>query len=253
MPKLSPVIKGRTVFLLSHGASIAQLEQTIHEYKDKDICWMGMGLFTNMEKYILSKIDKQLDIVFDCASVPEGFRYNYETNVRMPRLAEFCDRKVDNCWVTTHGIIRDCVTQYAPEMLRFNHKILQIDDFFPRHQIGMWMDVPNSTTLAIATALLGRCSKLFIFGMDGYTGDVATGVSTYYHPEEHQIERMAALGSIEDPGINRDTDAFAKRFPAILRNYQRLFGNFAPVYNVSPKTLYTVPQKIQYEQVKGLL
>ena len=79
MAKLSPIINRRPVFLLSHGASIYELERTILEYKDKDICWVSIGLFTNMEKYILSKIGKRLDVVFDCASVPEGFRKNYES------------------------------------------------------------------------------------------------------------------------------------------------------------------------------
>ena len=253
MAKLSPIVNKRPVFLLSHGASIQGLEDRIQEYKNKDICWIGMGLFNNMEKYMLSKIGKELDVVFDCASVPDGFRHNYETNVRMPRLAEFLGRDRNNLWVTTHGMIRDCVDIYAPYMHKYDHKILLIDSIFPRHQIGMWMDVPNSTTLAIAACMAGWASKIFIFGMDGYTGDVATGVSTYYHPEEHKIERLAALGSEQDPGIARDTDMFAKKFPALMRNYRRLLGNMAPIYNVSPITKYTVPDKISYEQVRGLL
>ena len=253
MAKLSPIINRRPVFLLSHGASIYELERTILEYKDKDICWVSIGLFTNMEKYILSKIGKRLDVVFDCASVPEGFRKNYESNVRLPRIAEFLDRPDNNLWITTHGMIRDCVDIYAPQMSRLHPKILLVDSIFPKHQIGLWMDVPNSLTLCIASLLAGWASKIFIFGMDGYRGDVVTGVNTYFHPEEHKIERIAALGSDQDPGINRDTDMFEKKFPAILRNYRRLLVNPAPIYNVSPITVYTEPQKISYQQVKGLL
>ena len=252
MAKLSPIVNKRPVFLLSHGASIKGLEDRIQEYKDKDICWVGMGLFTNMEKYILSKIGKKLDVVFDCASVPDGFRRNYETNVRMPRLKEFLERPEDNRWICTHGTQRDCIDIYAPEMRRFDNKIFLVDSLFPKHQIGLWMSVPNSTTLAIASMIAGGASKIFIFGMDGHTKS-DDNVNTYYHPEEHEKERLAALGSTKDNGIPRDTDNFRKQFPVLLRNYYRLFGRNTPIYNVSPITVYDCPPKIKYEEIRNYL
>lgn len=255
MSKLLDIIRGRTVFIMSHGGSITELQSRIQEFKDMDICWVSLGLFTNMENHILSRIGKKLDIVMDLASVPESFRPNYEANVRFPRLYDYLARPDNNLWLTSFGMIRDCVNVYAPQMKEFKHKTQLVDDLFPKDEIPKWMDVPNSNTLLIASMLAGGASKIFIFGMDGYTGSSNTGVgvSTYFCPDEHKIERLAALGSTDDPGINRDTDSFAKRFPGILDNYRKLFGNQAPIYNVSPITLYTVPTKIGYNELQKLL
>ena len=253
MGKLSNIIRNRPAFLLLHGGSLVELEQHVHNFADADVCWVGTGLFTNHEKFITSKIGKNLDIVVDMASVPDGFRANYELNVRLPRLYDYLARPDANAWVTSHGIIRDCVNPWMPKLHQHDNKIMVIDDLFPKVQIGKWMDVPNSTTLAIAALLAGGASRIFIFGMDGYKGDVATGVKSYFHPETHEIERTVALGSNQDPGINRDTNNFEARFPVIRNRYYSLFGNNAPIYNVSPNSVYTILPKIGTHQVRGHL
>jgi hypothetical protein len=128
-------------------------------------------------------------------------------------------------------------------------KIMQVDSLFPAAEIGMWMDVPNSTTLAIAAALAGGARRILIFGLDGYRGTLKSGVKSYYKPEYHQRERLLALGTIEDPGINRDTDGFEARIPDILMKYRALFVSQTPIYNVSPQSIYTVLPKISYSDV----
>lgn len=250
MGKVSSVIRGRPVCIMVHGASLNELESRIEEYRDQDICWVGLGLFTTLEQFILSKIQKELDIVFDCASVAGGLRHHYETAVRMPRLERYLQRPANNLWITTHGVVRDCIDQYVPQMRQYMDKVFLVDHCFPPHQIGHWMDVPNSLTLLIAAMLAGGAPKIFIFGLDGYRGELHKGLEYYYKPEFHKQERIDALGSVEDPGINRDTDNFETKFPIILRNYRRLFGSAAPIYNVSPKSVYSVLPKINYEQVK---
>ena len=254
MGKLSQIINNRTVFILSHGASIISLENTIQEYKDIDVCWVSLGLFTNMEKYILSKINRRLDIVFDCASCPDGCIKNYEMNYRFPRLKEFLNRPDNNLWITTTGLKRDSIVPYGPEMLQYGAKTFLVDSIFPANQIGLWMDVPNSLTLLIAAMIAGQAKKIFIFGMDGYANNFETKlIDTYYRPEEQLQDRLAAYGLDKETGISRDTYNFRKRFPILLKNYQRLFRNNCQIYNVSPGSLYQCPEKIKYEQVKGLL
>lgn len=244
MINLKNIINNRPVFILLHGGSVQNLEDRIEEFKDANICWCGLGHFQIFEKYMLSKIDKRLDLVFDMATVPR--REAYEP-VRHERLNEFLGRSDNNLWLTSHGMIRDEWDKVKPE------KCLLVDSLFPQDQIPYYMDVPNSATLCIASMLAGGASKIFIFGLDGYKGSLQEGYKSYYKPEEAKKERLLALGSIEDPGINRDTDNFSIRFPTCLRRYRELFGNYCDIYNCSPNSIYTCIEKIDYSKIKNIL
>lgn len=253
MNKITPIIANRPVGIMVHGGSISQLETVIKEYEFDDICWASLGLFTVMEEHILSKINRKLDILFDCATVSDARKPYYESRVRFPRVEEFLSRNQDNLWITTNGLIRDSLNVYRPDLHRYGHKIARVDDLFPKREIGFWMDVPNSVTLLIGSMIAGGASKIFIFGLDGYKGEVNVGLSSCYRPEEIAKERLAALGSDQDPGINRDTSAFEKRFDGILRNYRRLFNNQCPIYNVSPNSVYENIRKIDYSSIRNFL
>jgi hypothetical protein len=252
--RISSVVKNRPVFLFNHGSSISELEYHIQEVKDKDICYVSTGLFPIMEQNILSKIGKPLDIVFDCATVPHARVVHYE-RIRLGRIHEFLNRPQDNLWITTHGLIRDSVKPLMPDLLTdwYKDKIALVDGIFPQDEIPRWMDVPNSTCLAIASMIAGGASKIITFGLDGYSGDPSIGVNSYYKPEEHRKERKAALGTEEDPGINRDTGGFFGRFPQLLVEYRELFRNHCEIYNCSPKSIYDVPQKITYNELSSLI
>ncbi len=248
---LQDIIGQRPVGLLLHGGSVQKLEESIEKYKDCDVCWMGIGLFTLFETYILSKIGKGLDIVFDCATVPHARTPHYEVITRFPRLVPYLWRETNNLWITTHGLIRDSVIPYRPEIVEMlGNKIMLVDSIFPPDEINRWMDVPNSACLAIASALAGGASKVIVFGLDGYDGRLDDGLKFYFKPEEHRKERLSALGRLEDAGINRDTRGFEERFPRILNMYRDLFGNNAPVLNCSKQSVYTVLPKIDYSELK---
>ena len=244
---IKKIINKRTCFILLPGSSINELETSVEDFKDLNICWTSLGAFPVFEEHILSKINKQFDIILDCATVPTARIPHYELYARVPRLLPFLRRPVENAWITTHGLIRDSVTPYYDYFLKeFDKKIVQVDSIFPQDNMAKWMDVPNSVTFLIATLLAGEASNIITFGLDGYRGNIATGVQSYYRPIHAIEERMHAHATIEDPGINRDTDYFADRFPGILAEYRKLFGNPAPIYNCSPGTVYSVPTKIDY-------
>lgn len=248
---LKNIINNRTVCLMAHGASIKQLETHIYDLKDKDICWVSLGVFDMMEEYILSRINKHLSIIFDCATVPHARTEHYEKMSRIPRLEPFLKRNEDNLWITSHGLIRDSVKLYYNYFLdEFNDKILQVDDLFPPHEISKWMDVPNSITLFIGALLAGNAKQIIIFGLDGYLGEIYKGIDSYYKPDLIRIERQIALGSDQDPGINRDTKGFEERFLNIFKSQQNLFNNFCPIFNCSPSSLYEMIPKINYSQLK---
>jgi hypothetical protein len=256
---LKNIINKRTVAIFAHGRSIENLENSIETLvRDNstimnDVCFMGLGLFTIFEKYITRVINRNLDIVFDCATVPHARLDHYEI-LRLPRLYEFLNRPENNLWITTHGLIRDSVNAYMPELvINFENKILKVDDLFPTDEIPKWMDVPNSICLAISAAIAGEAKKIITFGLDGYVGDLSQGLDSYYKKEEHMKERMSALGKVEDHGINRDSYGFQNRFPILLNSYRELFNNNCPIYNCSPNSMYDTPKKIDYEQLSKIL
>ncbi len=250
--QLQNVIKGRVCGLIAQGKSLNELEERFAEFKDLDICWVGLGQFDTVEKYIFEPHGKSLDMVFDCSSQPDGFRKKYELTQRIPRLEAFLSKSMYKLWITTHGIYRDTIKNFHLDEFwaRFGGKTIQVDQLFPRDEVPLYVDVPNSLTLACAPLIAGGAKSIILFGCDGYTGSVNTGegILSYYKPEEVKKERLAALGSIEDPGINRDTGEFQKKFKPCYYRYSSLFNSFPDVYNCSPITLYTHIRKIDYDQ-----
>ena len=165
MHKLKVLINDRPVAILAHGKSIKELENYIEKFQKYDICWTSLGVFNMMEDFILSKINKKLDIVYDSATVSGGLLEYYETKVRLPRIREFVTRNVNNVWITTEGVIKDSVYKYDPALYLHNKdKITIVDRLFFARRPADYMDVPNSLTLLIASMLAGNCSKIILFG-----------------------------------------------------------------------------------------
>jgi len=255
MHRLKRIINNRVAIILAHGKSIKGLETKIQDLKKYDICYCSLGVFPVMEKYILNKINKSLDIVFDCASIPKSKLENYENNVRLPRLAEFLERDKDNLWITTQGIIRDSIVgiNRGDFTDRFHEKIFILDSLFPRKEIGYWMSVPNSTTLLIASLMSGGARRIILCGYDGYLGEYTTGANSYYHSEYIKEERRILLNSLLDYGINRDTEAFEQKFPNLYKVYCDYFKCNTPIYNCSFNSIYTVLPKIKYNELEQYL
>ncbi len=248
---LRKVINKRTVGIVLLGKSIENLEINIESLRNKDICWMSLNLFSPVEDFILSKIDKRLDIVYDSCSLPQSLAYNYETKIRLPRITRYIERNDTNMWITSYGIIRDSICPFGLTdwYMKQRRKILLVDILFPQTQKSYYMGVPNSATLMIASAIAGGASKIILFGCDGYRGDVDLGAEAYFHPELIRLERIANLGSEKDPGINRDTDRFAERITSLINTYNRLFGNYCPIINCSDRSVYNMFPKINYDKL----
>jgi len=251
---LKEIINGRTVAICLQGKSIETLEKRITEFKDFDICWTSLGVFDIIDTYILSKINKTLDIVFDCATVASARIPHYEKYMRFPRLEKFLSRKKKNLWITSRGIIRDSIVPLYPEFFQlYQHKICEVDRFFPAKPLGKWMNVPNSFTLAVGAMLAGEAKEIIVFGMDGYLGDPTKGVESYYKSDYIIKERQAALGTVQDPGINRDSKELEEKFTNKLIEFQKLFWNHATILNCSPGSIFKIPKNNTYDEIIGRL
>lgn len=243
-------ISNKICFVLLHGKSIEQLETDIVKYKDFDICYIGLGLFTIFETFILSKINKHLDIVFDCASVANSYLYNYETKVRLPRLEQYLSRDDNNLWVTSYGIIRDSVSVFKPDWLDiYKDKIFIVDSIFPDKKVTFYMSVPNSVCLAIAYLLWAKVKKIILFGFDGFMGN-ANNINSYYKPDYHKQEQIVAIGQYGATGLFRDMINFQNKWPTLIKLYRELFNNNADIINCSPNSYYTIIRKIDFDELE---
>lgn len=264
--KITEIIKGRTVAIMAHGSSIYKLEDYITKLKDYDICWTSLNQFTVMEDFILNKINKQLEIVFDTASVSSVFLDSFENNVRLPNLYNFLKRDTNNLWATSFGIIRDSVKEFRPEWIAkvwqneglgedkgiFSDKIQIVDQLVEKEEVQHLMDVPNSLCLFLATLVASNVSKIILFGVDGYKKEECPS-QVCYQPELTKEYRKAAIGNESDAGITRDTRNFEARFPSLLQWYRERFKNNVLIYNCSPNSYISVIEKIKYKDLYSLL
>lgn len=249
---IETIINNRVVCVMVPGKSIEELENKIEEYRDCDICWVSLNLFTVMEDYILSKINKKLDIILDCSTVAESLSSQFE-RIRLPRIEDFLKRSDNNLWLTTHGFIRDIVTIHKPNWLSlYDNKIMIIDSIFPKDNIAQYMSVPNSLTLLIACLVAGKAKKIILFGLDGCK-TTSNNISTYYKPEMQAKDKILAVGDVKDVGIPRDSNNFEIKFTQLFNTYKSLFNHELEIYNCSPNSEYNCITKINYDQVKGLL
>ena len=245
--QLKEKVRGKTVGIVALGKSIEELERRRASFNHKDMIWVGLGQFDIIDFL-------KFDIIVDMASVPESRLVRYEP-VRMARISKaLCDNP-ERIWITSDGLHRDVILRL--KMVQFweqhSNRTMFIDSIFPRDKIAKFMEVPNSLTLCVAAMIAGMAKRIIIFGCDGYDGSYADGAYSYYKSEEVKKERQLALGSIEDPGINRDTKAFQNKFKDFYALYCSHFNNFPDIYNCSPNTIYTNMRKINYDEAIRLL
>jgi len=247
MERLKKIIRGRPVIICLGGKSIAELSVHMDNLRAFDICWMGLNLFQPAES-ILRKVHKKFDLLYDSTS--DNYSFDYLPKIKIPRLTEFLHRPDDNLLITTHGIVRDFFLGKFPSFYEsYKSKIFVVDDVFPKANIGDWMSVPNSATLAIAAAYAGGASKIILLGCDG----MGRKQSTYYMPELHAEERIAALGHAEDTRIDSDFMRFERDLPVIIEKYQSLFDNKASVFNCSPDTMHRCLPILSYDELLNKL
>lgn len=243
--RLTSIINNRTCFVYAHGSSLSEIEEKIVQYKNNDICHCSLNYFSLIEDHILSKINKHLDIVYDSSTVAPSFQSSFD-NVRIPRLQTFLNRKENNLFISTKGLMqRDIYISGYTKFYEINKdKILLVDDF------KINLNVPNSLTLLIASLVLGGASKILLFGCDGYRGNQESNINSFYKPELQAKERLIAVGNTSNSDIILDTNNFELKFWEKILQYCEQYGIVCPpIYNCSSKSIYNHIKKIDVTQI----
>ena len=256
--KLKNIIKGRIVGIIARGGSAKILEERIEEFKDYDICWASMNLFTPAEN-ILAKIGKELDIVSDCSTVQN--RDTYEPQVRMPRFKKYLEKESNNLLFISQLVIQECFKRDSNFILfkRKVDKIATIDDIFNVTEApkAIWDAPPNSITLLLAACIAGGAKKIIMFGYDGLKGENSQertildkkAVNTYYREDLEKADRLIAASFTEIGSLATDSFFFERDWPQIHNIYKTTYRNNCPVLNCSPESMFTVIKKINYNKI----
>jgi hypothetical protein len=242
MDKIKNLINNRVVGLMLFGSSIVELEQRIEEFKDFDICWVSLGQWELMEKYILNKIDKELEITFDTAEVENPIRF--EIQRRLPRLEEFLSRPSNNFHITMrHPSISKLRKVIGSDIEdKYSSKIVYAEDICPAQAFCV------SFPLFITCLWALGANKIILFGADGNSNSI----DTYFHPEEVAIEKKVANN--ESYNLTGDSGWTASGFPKIVEQLEIEWNKkFPEVINCSEKSVHTLfPIKSYNETIRWI-
>lgn len=222
------------------GNSINELETRIEEFRNFDICWTSVGQWELMETYILNKINKQLEVTFDCAESerPIGF----ELERRLPRLKEFLSRPANNAHITMrhtsiYGLRKKLGCNIASE---YSNKIIYAEDICPAQAFCV------SFPLFLMSLWVLGAKKIILFGCDGNKTENA--ISTYFHPEEVYKEKKASNNVVFN--LTGDSGWVVSAFPRIMETvHNQLNLPYPEIINCSEKSIYDLWQKMSYNDI----
>lgn len=221
----------KPIAILLQGPSVSELEDKIHLFKDRDWLWTSLNRFQMMEDTILSKIGKELDIVY-CSS-RQRLSEEYE-NVK-----RFLARE-GTMFVTTTATVVD-----NPDLLDNTVGLVKSFD---------WGYGFNS--LAAFLFILGKlgAKKVYLFGCDGHHSENQT-----YYQEETYLEDIANGRLPKDRSVSFPYSAQARCIKSDSEYMNSIFWKYwemialrkeaTTIVNVNPESSITCFSKCSYEEV----
>ena len=246
---LRRIVNGRTVAILAAGSSINDLEKRISELRHADICYFSLNSFTVLETPILEQIGKHLSIVM-CSS-REGIPRD------MKDIVDFLNRDEDNMFVSSFWRdtfelmdrdfdLNQFLSKYDRKLIFFD---LSWERTVPNSDWPLHFIVSNSLLVLLQIAIIGKASRIVLFGADGGYGK---NVKEWYYRQEDSGHRGSATGEfIVAPQENLIYDTnryFNSIFPIAIRNIYKTY-NLAPIdiLNCSENSFYTPFPKVSYD------
>lgn len=237
---LQRIINGRAVAILAAGSSIKELEKRISGLRNADICYFGLNNFSVQETHILQQIDKHFSVMMNSA------REN------IPRFIEgiidFLNRDEDNMFVSSFwrdafGLLgsdfdlNQFLSKYDTKLIFFS---LSYERTVPNRNHPLHFTVGNSLQILIQLAIIGKASRIVLFGADGYCEE--NSEKQYYCQREYSpLSGQKAL-------IFDTNTFFNPIMPIATRNIYKTY-NLAPIdiLNCSENSFYTPFPKVSYD------
>ncbi len=235
---LRKIIDGRPVAILAAGPSIKELEKGISELHHADVCYFGFNRNVQ-EKYILQQIDKHVSVCMNSCreSIPESIK----------GIIDFLNRDEDNMfvssfWRNTFELIdsdfdlHQFLSKYDRKLIFFS---LSRERTVPNSDHPLHFIVSNSLLALIQVAIIGKASRIVLFGADGYCKE---NIEEYYYRQEQY------KSSPRENLINDTNKYFNPIAPIAIRNIYETY-NLAPIdiLNCSENSFYTPFPKVSYD------
>ena len=236
MKRLVNLIENKIVCVLGCGRSLEILENKIEELKDLNLSWIGMNDCEEIEKRIMSKIDKNFDIVFNFSFPVSKSMIAYINNILLKGRVFITKKRFISKIKINKGkvIVMESVV---------NRKV-KFSDFFNIHH-------PNSSLCSIIIFLLYcNAKKIILFGCDG----IHPKAMAAYHPME-EIGDTYYLPEIkrrkkDSHGLCGDVAEMNKNFLKTLSLHRNLFKlDNINIINCTPYNYYTCFKRINYRDL----
>jgi|GEM_PF-912943 len=253
--RLRDIIGGRPVAILAAGPSIRELENRIHELRNADICYFGFNRFVQ-ETCILHKIDKNYSLYADpcCNNWPEA----------MKDAVSFLERPDDNMFISAFarnngqsdlagGMNGEAVIKiYDKKLIFFS---LSYDRTVPNKAQPLHFISGNTLQMVIQMAIIGKASKIVLFGADGGNKIKAeSDVSAYWYNYSSSYGGNKGEGNVYQ--LLLDTSiCFNPIMPLAIRNIYKTYDLLPiEILNCSKHSFYSPFPIISYDDAfKSLL
>ena len=235
---LKSVIGGRPCVILLSGPSVTKFRQLSLKLKDRDICYASVNDYWIIEKTILNKLDKKLDIVMRSAQ---------ECKVPSQPDFDFLDRPANNILISERTGYHELQMPLSNFLTKYGYKVF----FFVAERSEMMRHVPNpqyplhffaqaSFTILMSILAIGGSPLIVIFGADG--GDIR-GRKLYVDGWwGSTLERL-----------QYDTWLFNNTWPLLRRNLVQTHGVNPRIINASSRSHYTAMKKVTTNDAFNIL
>lgn len=245
--RIREIIAGRPVAILAAGPSIKELEERISELRNADICYFGINTFFVQEDHILKKIGKSFSVIIEATLIKD----DKDTQpIIFEKVVSFLDRKDNNMLISSLTSLRPFLDKYdkkllSPFFVNDNRNIPNNDH--PLHLIN-----GNSLSGMICLAVIGKASKIILWGADGYTlGTDAEKI--YYRPGEY-YPSMEKSSEPQQQLIRNTNKGFNPIVPISLRNIYKTYQlEPVPILNCSEVSFLTPFPKVSYNDTFDVL
>ena len=235
---LKSVIRGRPCVILLSGPSVTKFRQLYRKLEDRDICYASVNDYWIIERNILDKLNKKLDIVMRSAK---------ECKVPCQPDFEFLDRPFQNILISERAGYYEMNMPLSLFLAKYGYKIF----FFVAERSMMMRLVPNpqyplhffaqaSFTILTSILAIGGAPLIVIFGADG----------GYIHGRELYIDGW------RDSQLERlqyDTELFNNTWPKLRQNLVQTHGVNPRILNASPRSHYKAMTKVEPHDAFNIL
>ena len=268
--RLQSVIDGRPLAILLPGPSIKELEKRISELRQADICYFGIKSCSVFETNILQQIDKHLSVLMNSNVFTMALFIEDTIN--------FLNRNENNMFISSFGRHEEIFDLLGNDFRRdkflseYDEKLLffavSYDRLVPNKNHPLHFISGNTLQGAIQLAIIGKASRIVLFGADGGAQENA---KEYYHRQDqykpelredfnselktailgHYLVDARDLSNPQDylKGITIDTNlCFNPIMPLAIRNVYEIY-NLPPIdiLNCSENSLYNPFPNISYD------